>query len=94
MPRSYKWQPHSGGRHAVPQELALFDDGRTLCGLEVTGGPDNWSSRTRYWPTCADCDGAWRAEENILPWPREAGPVKNSRSETAISAASELASRA
>ncbi|WP_442916470.1 zinc finger protein [Lentzea sp. DG1S-22] len=32
MVRSYKWQPHDEQRHAIPQELAVNEAGRTLCG--------------------------------------------------------------
>lgn len=70
MVRSYKWQPHDEGRHAIPQELAVNEVGRTLCGIEVTAGPDKWPDEARYWPTCTACDLAWRESEGILPWPR------------------------
>lgn len=84
MARSYKWQPHHGGRHALPQELAINDVGETLCGIEVTAGSDTWPDEARYWPTCAECDFAWRQHEGILPWPRkgkDAGPLSPSRRE-------------
>lgn len=71
MARNYRWQPHEGGRHAIPQELAVNDIGHTLCGIEVTAGPDRWPSEARYWPTCDDCDLAWREHEGLLPWPRK-----------------------
>ncbi|MFD4636876.1 zinc finger protein [Lentzea sp. NPDC058436] len=71
MVRSYKWQPHDEGRHAIPQELAVNDAGLTLCGIEVTAGPDTWPNDARYWPTCEECDLAWRKSEGILPWPRK-----------------------
>ncbi|WP_329791931.1 zinc finger protein [Lentzea sp. DG1S-22] len=71
MTRDYKWQPHSGGRHAIPQHLAANDHGHTLCGIEVVAGSDTWPTDSRYWPTCPECDSAWRAHEGILPWPRK-----------------------
>ncbi|HEX7309381.1 zinc finger protein [Lentzea sp.] len=71
MVRSYKWQPHDKGRHAIPQELAVNEAGHTLCGMEVTAGTDKWPDEARYWPTCTECDLAWRASEGILPWPRK-----------------------
>ncbi|MGW6928442.1 zinc finger protein [Lentzea sp. NPDC054927] len=80
MVRSYKWQPHDEGRHAIPQELGVDDVGHTLCGIEVTAGPDRWPNEARYWPTCNECDLAWRESEGILPWPRkgrDAGPLSS-----------------
>jgi hypothetical protein len=71
MPRDYKWQPHSGARHAIPQGLAPNDAGSTLCGIELKAGPDTWPEDARCWPTCVECDLAWRAAEHILPWPRK-----------------------
>ncbi|WP_086667508.1 zinc finger protein [Lentzea kentuckyensis] len=70
MGRRYKWQPHNGARHAVPRELAVGHVGRTLCDVEVTGHSDTWPDEARCWPTCHECDLAWRAHERILPWPR------------------------
>lgn len=70
MGRSYKWQPHNGARHAVPRKLAVNAMDRTLCDIEVTGGSDAWPDEARCWPTCRECDLAWRAHEHILPWPR------------------------
>lgn len=80
MVRSYRWQPHDDGRHAIPQELAVNDVGHTLCGIEVTAGSDKWPNEARYWPTCNECDLAWRECEGILPWPRKgqhAGPLSS-----------------
>lgn len=71
MVRSYKWQPHDEQRHAIPQELAVNEAGGTLCGIEVTAGSDKWPNDARYWPTCVQCDLAWRESEGILPWPRQ-----------------------
>ncbi|WP_157529037.1 zinc finger protein [Nocardia sp. NRRL S-836] len=88
MSRSYKWQPHDGGRHAIPQELAVHDVGRTLCGLKVVVGPDVWPACERCWPTCVKCDRAWRAAENTLPWPRE----EDSYAGAEVSAGEEVAS--
>jgi hypothetical protein len=80
MVRSYKWQPHDEGRHAIPQELGVKDVGHTLCGIEVTAGPDRWPNEARYWPTCNECDLAWRESEGILPWPRRGQDVAPSSS--------------
>ncbi|MET8763423.1 zinc finger protein [Lentzea sp. NPDC004782] len=71
MARTYKWQPHKGGRHAIPQALAVNDAGHTLCGIEVTAGSDRWPDESRYWPTCDECDLAWRDHEGLPPWPRK-----------------------
>ncbi|WP_093602833.1 zinc finger protein [Lentzea waywayandensis] len=82
MVRSYKWQPHDEGRHAIPQELAVNHVGHTLCGIEVTAGSDRWPNDARYWPTCNECDLAWRESEGILPWPRtgqDGGPLSSPR---------------
>jgi zinc-finger len=82
MARSYKWQPHGGGRHAIPHELAVNDAGHTLCGIKVTAGSDTWPEEARYWPTCNECDLTWREHEGLLPWPRkgkDAEPVSPCR---------------
>ncbi|WP_089952125.1 zinc finger protein [Lentzea xinjiangensis] len=82
MVRSYKWQPHDEGRHAIPQELGVNDVGHTLCGIELTAGPDRWPNEARYWPTCNECDLTWRESEGILPWPRkgrDGGPLSSRR---------------
>ena len=77
MARSYKWQPHEGGRHAIPQALAVNDIGHTLCGIEVTAGSDRWPDEARYWPTCDECDLAWREHEGLLPWPRKGNDAQS-----------------
>ncbi|WP_434447642.1 zinc finger protein [Lentzea sp. E54] len=72
MGRCYKWQPHEGARHAIPRELTINDVGQTLCDIEVTARSDEWPDEARCWPTCPECDLAWREHEQILPWPRGA----------------------
>ena len=71
MPRKFKWQPHAGERHAIPQQLAIGDAAESLCGLEMTVRSDTWKDGERCWPTCHTCDREWRADENLLPWPRD-----------------------
>ncbi|GLY49973.1 zinc finger protein [Lentzea sp. NBRC 102530] len=71
MVRSYKWQPHDKWRHAIPHALAVDEVGRTLCNIRVAAGPDKWPNEARFWPTCPECDLAWRESEGILPWPRD-----------------------
>lgn len=90
MPRSFKWQPYDGARHAVPQSLALNDIGRSLCDREVMIEPNTWSSCARFWPTCTECDRAWRAAENILPWPREEDSATDSRADTSVAENNDL----
>ena len=72
MSRPFKWQPHEGSRHAIPQELAANEVGNTLCDLEVTASTDKWADSERCWPTCKKCDAVWREHEHLLPWPRSA----------------------
>ncbi|MFT7841113.1 zinc finger protein [Saccharothrix sp. BKS2] len=64
--RPFRWLPHDGRRHAIPDQLAAHEEGQTLCGVAVTVPhlplprcPD-WC-----WPTCMTCDRAWRAHEGI-----------------------------
>lgn len=71
MARKYKWHPWAGRRHAVPRSLVANDVGQTLCEIEMTAGPDRWPDATRYWPTCPECDLAWRGHEGLPPWPRK-----------------------
>jgi hypothetical protein len=73
--RPFRWLPHEGRRHAIPDALAARDEGRTLCGVAVTVPHDPPPrSPDGCWPTCRDCDVAWRESEGIpvFPWPREA----------------------
>lgn len=82
MARIYKWQPHGGGRHAIPTALAVNEVGHTLCGVAVTAGSDSWPDEARFWPTCDVCDLVWRKHEGLLPWPRkgkDAEPVSSWR---------------
>ncbi|MBP2336284.1 hypothetical protein JOF41_002462 [Saccharothrix coeruleofusca] len=69
--REFRWLPHAGRRHAIPTELAAFDEGRTLCGIAVTV-PNRPLPRIPdwCWPTCAGCDLAWRTSEGIPAYPR------------------------
>ncbi|WP_433271973.1 zinc finger protein [Actinosynnema sp. CS-041913] len=68
MTRAFRWMPHDGRRHAIRSELAPREEGATLCGLPLTVPPSqsyvNWC-----WPTCADCDVAWRTHEGIAVFP-------------------------
>ncbi|WP_447003228.1 zinc finger protein [Saccharothrix isguenensis] len=70
--RAFRWLPHDGSRHAIPAALVPRDDGRTLCGVEVTV-PHEPAPRSPdgCWPTCQACDVAWRKSEGIavFPWP-------------------------
>ena len=63
--------PHDGLRHAIHDEPAGERLLETLCGDPfVPQEPDLWTNKN-VWPTCWDCDGAWRENEGILPWPRK-----------------------
>lgn len=86
MAREYKWQPHCGARHAIPQKLTVRDTGHTLCGIEVQVQSDEWPDETRCWPTCFECDSAWRAHERILPWPRSDSPGRRRNGFTVMTA--------
>ncbi|GAA3459275.1 zinc finger protein [Saccharothrix longispora] len=71
--RPFRWLPHNGKRHAVKEDAVACEETTTLCGEEVTIpagrlGKEEWS-----WPTCRDCDAAWRAAEGILPIPHQLG---------------------
>ncbi|NUT53511.1 MAG: hypothetical protein HOV94_40420 [Saccharothrix sp.] len=69
--RAFRWLPYGGRRHAIPDTLAANDEGRTLCGVEVTV-PHDPPPRCPdgCWPTCHDCDVAWREHEGIPLFPR------------------------
>ncbi|WP_157529047.1 zinc finger protein [Nocardia sp. NRRL S-836] len=73
----------SGSRMTVAAtrhlRLDIRDVNRTLCGLQITIGPDVWSDCERCRPTCTECDRAWREAENIVPWPRSASGGRSSR---------------
>ncbi|MEU4804724.1 zinc finger protein [Actinosynnema sp. NPDC023587] len=72
MTRAFRWLPHDGRRHAIRRELVPGDETTTLCGLPLTVPPAQpytcWC-----WPTCPDCDTAWRAHEGISAFPRPRG---------------------
>jgi len=70
--RPFRWFPHDGKRHAVPERLVVGDAGATLCGREVAVPHDRPSKTEWCWPTCGVCDSAWRSREGILPFPRAA----------------------
>jgi zinc-finger len=66
--RPFRWFPHRGARHAIPDELTPRDTGETLCGLRITVPhvpvPRN---PNRYWAACPECDRVWRVREGIPP---------------------------
>ncbi|WP_433270725.1 zinc finger protein [Actinosynnema sp. CS-041913] len=64
--RPFRWLPHDGARHAIPDELAAHEEGATLCGVAVTV-PHRPLPRVPdwCWPTCPDCERAWRILEGI-----------------------------
>ena len=68
--RRFRWFPHTGRRHAIPDSLAIGDEGQTLCGLDIAV-PREQPPRhpDGCWPTCPTCDGVWRADEGIAPFP-------------------------
>jgi zinc finger protein len=79
----FRWFPHGGRRHAVPNALVPNTAGETLCGLEVLAPvvppppfPD-WC-----WPECARCDTAWRSAEGTPPRPQFPCPRPNERPRT------------
>lgn len=71
--RAFRWFPHSGRRHAIPDELAVRDDGATLCGIEITVPRDSGSKTAWCWPTCSACDVKWRESEGLRPFRELAG---------------------
>ncbi|MEU4449508.1 zinc finger protein [Actinosynnema sp. NPDC050801] len=79
--RPFRWLPYEGRRHAIPDCMAANDDGQTLCGVAVRV-PHDPPPRCPdgCWPTCPNCDDAWREHEGIplFPWPRKA--ADNTRS--------------
>ncbi len=70
--RPFRWLPHDGKRHAIPENLVVGDTGETLCGKELAVPHDRPTKTAWCWPTCADCDTSWRQREGILPFPRPA----------------------
>lgn len=79
--RPFRWLPHNGGRHAIQADLVAHDDATTLCG-EALVVPDNRPTKGEWcWPTCTDCDAAWRAAEGILPFPRPTGTGRRASKE-------------
>jgi hypothetical protein len=76
--RRFRWFPHDGGRHAILDELAVGDDGNTLCGLPITVPRDPPPRHPDgCWPTCAPCDLAWREFEGIRPFPSPRNAAEN-----------------
>ncbi len=63
---SFRWFPHAGQRHAVPNALFPLDAGDTLCGVpvEVPRLPLPKSPHW-LWPECAACDTAWRRRAGL-----------------------------
>ena len=68
MSRPFRWSPHEGHRHAIPAEVAPGNQGKTLCGIEMTR-PHQPSPKypDGLWPECPACDGQWRQAERIAP---------------------------
>ncbi|MGM1057868.1 zinc finger protein [Saccharothrix sp. Mg75] len=67
--RPFRWLPHNGKRHAVKHDAIAYEETTTLCGEEVTIPARPLPRTDWYWPTCRDCDTAWRAAEGIPPVP-------------------------
>ncbi|MGW6932428.1 zinc finger protein [Lentzea sp. NPDC054927] len=67
----FRWTPHEGRRHAIPDELTRGQLVETLCGDPVVPQQVSMWREKNTWPTCWDCDGVWREHEGILPWPRK-----------------------
>jgi hypothetical protein len=65
MTRAFRWFPHDGRRHAVPEDLLPGDDGKTLCDAEVSVPRQRATKIEWCWPTCPGCDAAWRRHEGI-----------------------------
>lgn len=71
--RPFRWLPHNGKRHAVPEHLVPNDEAATLCGEELVIPARRATSIEWRWATCVDCDTAWRRVERIpvLPCRRD-----------------------
>jgi zinc-finger len=66
MSGPFRWFPHDGHRHAVPNTLIPGDDGTTLCGNPVWIPRDPLSKAPHWlWPECVTCDATWRTREGI-----------------------------
>jgi len=63
--RPFRWLPHDGGRHAIPDDLVAADEGATLCGVEIVVPRDRGSKTAWCWPTCAVCEAEWREREGL-----------------------------
>jgi hypothetical protein len=68
--RAFRWFQHDGRRHAISNRLLVGDDGATLCGVPITVPPTPPPLIARCWPTCGECDVAWRTHEGIPVFPR------------------------
>ncbi|QFZ24040.1 hypothetical protein EKG83_05200 [Saccharothrix syringae] len=77
--RPFRWLPHDGRRHAVNADLVALEQAATLCGVELVVPAARPTKLEWCWPTCSDCDAAWRAAEGILPFPRQEGAASGSR---------------
>lgn len=66
--RPFRWFPAVGGRHAIPDELAMTDEGATLCGIEITVPRGRGTKSEWCWPTCATCDSRRREREGLSPF--------------------------
>ncbi|MFC6090744.1 zinc finger protein [Saccharothrix lopnurensis] len=69
--RPFRWLPHNGKRHAVPEHVVAHDEATTLCGEELVVPVRRASNLAWCWPTCAECDAAWRQVERIPAFPRQ-----------------------
>ncbi|WP_329790453.1 DUF3039 domain-containing protein [Lentzea sp. DG1S-22] len=67
----FRWTPHGGLRHAIPDDLTWGQAVETLCGDPFIPQQIGLWRDKNVWPTCPDCDGIWRESEGILPWPRK-----------------------
>ncbi|MFC6091573.1 zinc finger protein [Saccharothrix lopnurensis] len=72
--RPFRWQPHDGRRHAVTHDAVPLQATTTLCGEELTIPATPLGNREWCWPTCTDCDTAWRHHEGIPLFPRQRTP--------------------
>ncbi|MEO6083491.1 MAG: zinc finger protein [Umezawaea sp.] len=77
MGGSFRWLPHHGRRHAVPNTLIPGDDGTTLCGDSVSVPRDPLPKSPHWlWPECPACDRVWRTREGIRLRSGEPSPAR------------------
>ncbi|MFD7658457.1 zinc finger protein [Actinosynnema sp. NPDC059797] len=70
-PRPFRWQPHDHRRHAVAEDAPACQTTTTLCGQQLTIPATHLGKEEWCWPTCPDCDTAWRLHEGIPLFPRQ-----------------------